>query len=126
MLLFVMICSWIIRRAYRFLRGPAVPAGADFAPIVPKSSDFCKGIVPLRICGRRFSGGIGSEAPRQRIALWRRLWYAVVGAADKRRAVRSPVRTGAVLMVPYSGLIQLGILIVGIIALFFQVNEKKK
>ena len=33
---------------------------------------------------------------------------------------------GAVLMVTYSDLIQLGILIVGIIALFFQINEKKK
>ena len=30
------------------------------------------------------------------------------------------------LMVTYSDLIQLGILIVGIIALFFQINEKKK
>lgn len=29
-------------------------------------------------------------------------------------------------MVTYSDLIQLGILIVGIIALFFQINEKKK
>ena len=36
------------------------------------------------------------------------------------------LRKGEMLMVTYSDLIQLGILIVGIIALFFQINEKKK
>lgn len=59
------------------------------------------------------------------------------GATDKRQAVSSPdlyqgrflppdlYRKGGCQMVTYSDLIQTGILIVGIIALFMQANKKK-
>ena len=64
------------------------------------------------------------------------MWYAERGAADKRQAVCSPASTGALLvprslrkggcpMVTYSDLIQTGILVIGIIALFLQANKTK-
>jgi len=64
------------------------------------------------------------------------LWYFVSGATDKRQAVRSPdgvqghflspdLTKGGLTMVTYSDLIQTGILVVAIIALFFQANKKK-
>ena len=62
----------------------------------------------------------------------------MAGVVDKRQAVspsditggafQSPVSDGkgGCIMVTYSDLIQIGILIVSIISLFFQVNNKKK
>ena len=59
----------------------------------------------------------------------------LVGVVDKRQAVCSPFKSGALLcllivqkggltMVTYSDLIQTGILVVGIIGLFIQILKK--
>ena len=59
----------------------------------------------------------------------------LVGVVDKRQAVCSPFKSGALLclpivqkggltMVTYSDLIQTGILVVGIIGLFIQLHKK--
>lgn len=64
------------------------------------------------------------------------MWYNPFGATDERQAVGSSaqqgrflcpliLRKGGCLMVTYSDLIQTGILIVGIIALFLQASKKK-
>ena len=64
------------------------------------------------------------------------VWYADSGATDKRQAVSSPdqirgaswppdLMKGGLTMVTYSDLIQTGILVVAIIALFIQANKKK-
>ena len=64
------------------------------------------------------------------------VWYADSDATDKRQAVSSPdhirgaswppdLTKGGLTMVTYSDLIQTGILVVAIIALFLQANKKK-
>jgi hypothetical protein len=68
------------------------------------------------------------------VALWADVWYPVValpamvgGWPSQQGAASLPSdrKKGGLQMVTHSDLIQLGILIVGIIALFFQVNKKK-
>ena len=64
------------------------------------------------------------------------LWYSDFGAVEKRQAVSPPAFRGTsfspgsawkggMRMVTYSDLIQIGILVVAIIALFMQANKKK-
>lgn len=64
------------------------------------------------------------------------VWYADSDATDKRQAVSFPdqirgaswppdLMKGGLTMVTYSDLIQTGILVVAIIALFIQANKKK-
>ena len=75
------------------------------------------------------------------VAIYDKLWYCHTGATDKRQVGGFPPRfaegktsfcalrhieRGLRQMVTYSDMIQLGILIVGIISLFIQVNNKKK
>ena len=86
--------------------------------------------------GRPGGGQEVSGINPKSVVFWQFLCYAVPGATDKRQAVCPPALSGALLgplilrkggcqMVTYSDLIQTGILIVGIIALFLQANKKK-
>lgn len=94
----------------------------------------------LRGAEKQFDRPGGGQKPGRinpkSVVLWQFLCYAVPGATDKRQAVCPPAQSGALLgplilrkggcqMVTYSDLIQTGILIVGIIALFLQANKKK-